>query len=72
MPRACFQALLLLLVVYFVSLENPGHIASSITRRSAAPDAPGSLYRKSLWVGRAASPTTCGFLGNSDIYGLGI
>ena len=72
MYRGCFQALLLILVVYSVSLAKPGHIASSATRRETDLHALNPLSRAHLSVGRAANPTSCGFAGNSDLYGLGI
>ena len=72
MYRGCFQALLLILVVYSVSFANPGQIASSATRRETDLHALSSLTRAHMSVERAASPISCGFAGNSDLYGLGI
>ena len=60
MHRAFLQTLLALLVVYLVLPANARYIASSITRRNA------------LRIGHTTTRTNCGFVGNSDIYGLGI
>lgn len=72
MHRLFVHALLLLFVIYVALFAYPG------THRKVTKPAKTALnvlrppHRVPLWIGRAVTLTTCGFVRNSNIYGLGI